>query len=82
MISQQTVSVNVEKNVTSYTEEAIKDVVLAGVGDVDIRAANKIPVNILGAFKATFSGMSPKNDVVSCNGTIYVSDSITVFFFE
>ena len=30
-------SVSVEKNVTSYTEEAIKDVMLAGESDEDIR---------------------------------------------
>ena len=49
---------------------------------ITIRAANKIPVNILGAFRATFSGTSPKNEVISCNGIIYVSDSVTGFFFS
>ena len=35
---------------------------------ITIRAAIKIPVNILGAFKATFSGMSPKKEVIRCDG--------------
>ena len=43
-------------------------------------AANKITVNILGAFRATFSGMSPKNKVISC--FIYVSDSVTGIFLS
>ena len=47
---------------------------------ITICAANKTPVNILGAFKATISGISPKNKVISCNGIIYVSNSLTVFF--
>ena len=38
---------------------------------VTIRAANKIPVNILGAFEATFSGMSPKKEVISCDWIVY-----------
>ena len=45
---------------------------------ITIRAANKIPISILGTFKATVSEMSPKNEVVSCNSIIYVSD--WVFF--
>ena len=49
---------------------------------ITIRAANKIPVNILGAFRATFSGMSPKNKVISYNGVIYVSDSVTGIFLS
>ena len=49
---------------------------------VTIRAAHKIPVNILGAFKPTFSGMSPKKEVNSCDGIVYVSDSVTGFFLS
>ena len=37
---------------------------------ITIRAANKISINILGDFRATVSGMSPKNEVVSCNSVI------------
>ena len=37
-----------------------------------IWAANKIPIKILGAFRATVSGMSLA--VISCNSIIYVSD--------
>ena len=47
---------------------------------ITIRAANKIQVNILGAFRATVSGMSPKNEVVSCNSIIFISDLVTGFF--
>ena len=42
--------------------------------------ANKILVNILGTFKATSRGMSPKKEVIRCNGIVYVSDSVTGFF--
>ena len=51
---------------------------------ITIRAANKIPVKILRAFRATFSGTSPKIEVISCNGIIYVSESVTglVFFLS
>ena len=49
---------------------------------ITILAASKVLVNILGAFKATFKGMPPKNELVSCNGTIYVSDSVTGFFIS
>ena len=47
---------------------------------VTIQAANKILVYILGALKATVSRMTPKNEIVSCNSIIYVSDSVTGFF--
>ena len=49
---------------------------------ITIRTANKIPVNILGAFRAAFSGWFPKNELISCNGIIYVSDSVTGFFLQ
>ena len=49
---------------------------------ITIRAANKIPFNILGAFKATFSGMYPKKEVVRCDGIVYVSNSVTGFFLS
>ena len=41
---------------------------------ITIWAFNEIPINILGAFRDTVSGMSSKNEVVSCNSIIYVSD--------
>ena len=49
---------------------------------ITIQAANKIPVNILGAFKAIFSGMSPKKEVIRYDGVVYVSDSVTGFFLS
>ena len=36
--------------------------------------ANNIPVKTFDVFIATVSGMSPKNEVISCNSIIYVSD--------
>ena len=47
---------------------------------ITIRTANKIQINILGAFRATVSGISPRNEVVSCSSIIYVSDSEADFF--
>ena len=49
---------------------------------ITIRAANNIPKNVLGAFRATLSGMSPKNEVFSCNSIIYVSDLVSRFFLS
>ena len=37
---------------------------------VTTQDANKISVNILGAFRAIVSGMSPKNEVISCTSII------------
>ena len=45
-----------------------------------IRTAKKIPIKILSAFRATVSGISPRNEVVSFIGIIHDSDSVTGFF--
>ena len=50
--------------------------------NVKIRAANKNRVNILGAFVANFSGMSPSNEIVRGTGIVYVSDSVEGFFLS
>ena len=47
---------------------------------ITIRAANIIPINILGAFRATVSEISQKNKIVRYNNVIYVSNSVTGFF--
>ena len=47
---------------------------------ITIQAANKIPTNILGAFKTTFSGMPTKKEVIRCAGIVHFSDSVSVFF--
>ena len=49
---------------------------------VKIRAANKNPINILGAFKGIFKGTSPNNKTISCSGTVYVSDTVEGFFLS
>ena len=49
---------------------------------ITIRAANKHPINILGAVKATFSGVSPEGITIKCNDIVYVSDSVTGFFLS
>ena len=49
---------------------------------IKIRAANKHPVNVLGAFRAVFSGSSPKGEVIKCDGVVYVSDSVQGFFLS
>ena len=43
---------------------------------VKIRAINKHPINILGAFEATFSGRSSSNEVVGSTGIVYVKNSV------
>ena len=49
---------------------------------VKIRAANKNPIKILGAFDAVFKGISPKGKILTCASTIYVSDMVTGFFLS
>ena len=49
---------------------------------ITIRTANKILINILGAFKATVNVISPRKEVIICNSIIYVSDSFTRFFLS
>ena len=49
---------------------------------VTILAANTIPVNILGAFKATFSGMFSRKEVIRCDRIVNVSDIVTGFFLS
>ena len=49
---------------------------------ITVQAANKIPIKIVVAFRATVSEMYPKNEVVNCNSVIYVSDSVTEFFLS
>ena len=49
---------------------------------IKIRAANKHPINVIGAFKAVFSGMSPDNKLISCEDVVYVSDSVSGFFLS
>ena len=44
---------------------------------IRVQATNKISVNILGAFRATVSGMCSNNEVISCNSITYVIDSAT-----
>ena len=47
-----------------------------------IRTAKKIPIKILGAFRATVSGISPRNGVISCIGFIHDSVSVTWIFLS
>ena len=49
---------------------------------INIRAANKNPIKILGAFNAVFKGISPTNKSISCTGTVYVSDTVSDFFLS
>ena len=45
-----------------------------------VRVAVKHPINILGAFTATFNGMSPNNRVVEADDFVFISDSVDGFF--
>ncbi|MEL6802396.1 MAG: reverse transcriptase domain-containing protein, partial [Bacteroidota bacterium] len=50
--------------------------------DLKLSAANKNPLNVIGGFNARFEGRSPSNEPVSCEGMVYVSDSVTGFFLS
>jgi hypothetical protein len=43
---------------------------------LNIRAANKNPINVVGAFQGQFEGHSPSGDSISCQAMVYVSDSV------
>ena len=65
------------------------DFVKAGFDRKDLRsvcvkicAANKNPINVLGAFMAVFSGMSPNNELITCEDVVYVSDSVKGFYLS
>ena len=47
-----------------------------------IRAANKNPINVLGACKALISGQSPEGKPISCTSYIYISDSVSDFYLS
>ena len=49
---------------------------------VKIRAANKNPIRILGAFDAKFQGTSPGKTPISSCGVTYVSDTVNGFFLS
>ena len=49
---------------------------------VSIHAANKNPINVIGAFTGKFEGTTPNGDTVSCISTVYVSDSVAGFFLS
>ena len=48
---------------------------------LDVRAANKNPIQIIGAFQAQFHGESPHGQVVSCQAMVYVSDAVSGILF-
>ena len=49
---------------------------------IDIRAANKNPLNILGYFDCKISGSCVNNRNVSCLSRIYVSDNVNDFYMS
>ena len=49
---------------------------------MDIRAANKNPLNIIGAFKAIIEGKTQNGDCPKCICQIYVSDSLDDFYLS
>lgn len=49
---------------------------------MDIRAANKNPLNIVGAFKAIVEGKTQSGDCSKCICQIYVSDSVDDFYLS
>ena len=69
--------VRIGKCFSWYLRTVKKDLIPVSI---TIQAANKIPVNILGAFKATFNIKSPNKGEIRCDSIVYVSNSVTEFF--
>ena len=49
---------------------------------LEITAANKNKMNIVGVFEATIQGQSPNGETVSSSCAVYVSDSVNDFFLS
>ena len=52
------------------------------VVNMNIRAANKNRINIVGAFEAMLEGRTPSGETISCLSLVYVSDSVNEFFLS
>lgn len=50
--------------------------------NMDIRAANRNPINIVGAIKAVIIGKSPSGEEFSSTCVVYVSDCVNDFFLS
>ena len=50
--------------------------------NMDIRAANKNPINILGALRAVITSKTPNDNIITCPCLVYVSDSVNDFFMS
>ena len=50
--------------------------------NMEIRAANKNKINILGAFEAVITGQSPSGAKLESQTLVYVSDSVNDFFLS
>lgn len=49
---------------------------------LNIRAANKNPINVVGAFRGRFKGRSANGDTISSQAMVYVSDSVVGFYLS
>ena len=49
---------------------------------MDVRAANKNPINIVGGFLGRFSGKSPSAKVITCQSMVYISNSVSGFYLS
>ena len=59
-----------------YTREELRKV------SVKLAAANRQPIDIVGAFDAEFQGESPTGETISCQSTVYVSRTVSEFFLS
>ena len=50
--------------------------------NMDIRAANKNPINIVGAINAILEGRSPSGEIISTSCLIYISNSVNEFYLS
>ena len=49
---------------------------------MDVRAANRNSINIVGAFEAVIQGYSPIGETISSSCLVYISDSVNDFFLS
>ena len=50
--------------------------------NMDIRAANKNPINVVGALRAVITSKTPNDNTISCHCLVYISDSVNDFFLS
>ena len=65
-----------------YIDCGFQEADLQKVTTLNICAANKQRLNVIGRFDARLEGKSPSGRTISCDARVYVSDSVSGFFMS